>query len=424
MGRRISIVRFARVAPFPRPGEPIVPGLLQSLLIDRHPQSHAGAVDLHAVGSLGAEAWTKLPPEICRRAGATVVDRVQTRLQALPDAILDAPLPDPSTVLTFTLERRTANTLRRAAAAGRTGQWSLRRYLCLPRFGGRAVVDLLAAVEAHGQVSPTDDNDSIGAKLALIVADLPISQRRAHLLLASEGFPPPAIDLGDLARAAVRSGARVPFRMVELAGFSIAVRPPHVTAAQSAYRLAARAVRGWGAARIRAISAQLRGAPDLDESVSFVARVLAEIESFRWIDRREGWFLFVGQPNPLLAELKKILSVRSHMSLAALRAVLFRTRRRPWLSTQALAAICLLVPGIRLAGDHLVLDGPLDPSLHLSAHERRVVAILEDAEGALPAASLRARLGELGASWASVLRMLRRSPLIAGLPGGLVTMAV
>jgi hypothetical protein len=166
----------------------------------------------------------------------------------------------------------------------------------LPRFGGRAVVDLLAAVEAHGLVSRSDGAHDVAARIALVVANLPISERRARLLIEKEGIPGEAVTLKELARAAVRDGGRVPFRIVELGGVKIAVGLSQVTAARIAYRLATRAVRGAGGARIRAIPALLRETPDLAIDVPFVERVLSEVDAFRWIDRREVGSSSSGSP--------------------------------------------------------------------------------------------------------------------------------
>src|SRR3954471_7240338 len=155
MGRQILIgrpARPARPARFPRPGEPIAPRLLREVILSRQPTTAAPGAegDLLSSRNLGPDAWKNLPPERCFQLGMAVVDRVQTRLEGLPAHVLDAPLPDPATALTFKLERRTANTLRRALSAGAEGPWTLKRYLNVPRFGGRAVVDLLAAAEAPG----------------------------------------------------------------------------------------------------------------------------------------------------------------------------------------------------------------------------------------------------------------------------------
>ncbi|HMF43148.1 MAG TPA: hypothetical protein VKQ32_20895, partial [Polyangia bacterium] len=142
---------------YPRPGEPILPRLLRPLVIDRRPAAFLDADSaLLARSALGPEAWTLLPPETCRRLSQLVVDRVQTRVAALPDVVLTSPLPEPRLALALPLERRTINTIRRALGdRSSVGPWTVERYLGLDRFGGRALVDLVAAVEGRaGWVEP------------------------------------------------------------------------------------------------------------------------------------------------------------------------------------------------------------------------------------------------------------------------------
>src|SRR3954469_11710768 len=133
---------------YPRPGEPIVPRLLRSLVLERHPSAFLVDAEsqLLARDELGVDAWLRLPAETCRRVGLLVVHRVQTRLRSLPGPIRDTLLPTPGAALALPLERRTINTLRRAAGAGAGGEpWTVGRYLAIRRFGGRALLDLLAA---------------------------------------------------------------------------------------------------------------------------------------------------------------------------------------------------------------------------------------------------------------------------------------
>src|SRR5438477_627446 len=82
---------------YPRHGEPIVPHLLRPLVLERHPTAFLPDPDgeLIAHDALGADAWKRLPAEACRRVSLLVVDRVQTRLRALPHAIRDTLLPAP-----------------------------------------------------------------------------------------------------------------------------------------------------------------------------------------------------------------------------------------------------------------------------------------------------------------------------------------
>ena len=325
MGRRIFIARPCRTAAYPRGGEPIVPRLLREVVIDRHAPS-----DLSEIARLGSEAWLRYSTETCRRIAVSVVDRVQTRLEGLPERILVTPLPDPTIMLSCRLEPRTANTLRRAlTAGGARGSWTLGRYVGLPRFGGRAVVDLLTAVEAHG--GRTEAPAEIRAKremdvaVAFVTRNLPISERRVREQLGDLRSAPGAPTcLAELARACVRRGQDVPFRVVELGGVGIAVGLSEVTAARTAYRIAARAVAGWGAASTHAIGAQIRMVSGHTVDAAFVERVLSEIESFRWIDRRTGWFWFVGPTKPLQANVRRILAAKPGISNARL----LRTLRR------------------------------------------------------------------------------------------------
>jgi hypothetical protein len=425
MGRQISVVRPVRTASFPRPGEPIVPRLLRELVVSRH-QTVAPVEtesDLLASPHLGPEAWTRLPAERCRRLGMAVVDRVQTRLNGLPARILDAPLPDPSTALTFRIERRTANTLRRIVSDGWVeGPWTLRRYLGVRRFGGRAVVDLLAAAEANGGGATASEivaERILDRTLTIIARQLPISEKRINEDIAGYGVPA-LLDLRTLARSTVRRGRIAPFQVMEIGGARVAVRLSQVTAARTAYRIASRAVQGWGAATIGAVSAQIGTVPGSESTDSFVEQVLVDLPAFRWIDRRNGWFWFAGHSNPLLEDLRKIFCVAPRISLVRLCRALFRGRPGPWPSLEALPRICAEVPGARVSGSELILDGPLDRSIHLSESENWLVTTLEAAGGKLPSTQLRARMGEIGRLRAPMAHLLRHSPLFATSGGGLV----
>jgi hypothetical protein len=199
--------------------------------------------------------------------------------------------------LAFRHERRTVNTLRRAVAGGAIeGPWTSRRYLKLPRFGGRALVDLLAAVEARGG-GLRERAEGLAAARALdraigcLTQRLPISEENAREELGRmAGGSTAELDLSELARAAARRRGQVPFRMVEIGNVRVAVAPSQATAARAAHRIALRAVLGWGTAAVRAVAAQLRGLPGAPASPSFVANLLSQLPTFRWVDRRRGWF--------------------------------------------------------------------------------------------------------------------------------------
>jgi hypothetical protein len=402
-----------------------VPRLLREVVLGQHQAWAPLGVesDLLSSRTLGAEAWKQLPPERCRRLGMAVVDRVQTRLQGLPARILETPLPDPATALTFKLERRTANTLRRALDdhAGE-GPWTLERYLKVRRFGGRAVVDLLAAAEANGGGPRASEivADRISDRALTIMArQLPISEKRVNEDLAAYGVPAP-VDLRRLALSTVRRGRPAPFQMIEIGGARLALRLSQVTAARTAYRLAGRAIRGWGAVTIGTVAAQVGAVPGAERTDAFVEQVLVDLLGFRWIDRPNGWFWFVGRVNPLLEDLRRILSVTSHLSVSQLWEALFRFRPGRAPAPETLGRLCAEVPGARIVAGELIFDGRLDRSAVLGASEHRLVTTLEVAGGSLPSAELRKAIQAQGLSWTPMAQLLRSSPLFTTLREGLV----
>jgi hypothetical protein len=415
MGRQIVIGRPARPARFPRPGEPIVPRLLREVILSRQPTTAAPGAegDLLNSRNLGPDAWKNLPPEKCFQLGMAVVDRVQTRLEGLPAHVLDAPLPDPATALTFRLERRTANTIRRALNDGAAGPWTLKRYLNVPRFGGRAVVDLLAAAEAHGGGASAREivADRIADRaLTIIARQLPISEKRVNEDLLACGAPS-SFDLRDLVRSTVGRGQLALFHVLEIGDARIALRLSQLSAARSAYRVAVRSIHSWGATTIQSVASLIETVPGSKSTESFVEQLLVDLPAFRWIDRSNGWFWFVGRPNRLIDDLRRILSVTSRLAVPRLWNALFHIRRGGAPAPETLGRLCAEIPRARIAGGELVFDGHLERSEHLTEEEVRLVTILEGAGGSLPLPQLRRTIHGMGLSWTPASHSLRTSPL-------------
>lgn len=394
------------------------------MVLSRQPTARPPGADGDLLNSrnLGPDAWKNLPPDKCLRLGMAVVDRVQTRLQGLPPHVLDAALPDPATALTFRLERRTINTLRRAIDEGAEGPWTLKRYLKVPRFGGRAVVDLLAAVEANGGGANAREivAERISDRALTIVArQLPISEKRVNEDLAACGAPTP-FDLRDLVRSTVDRGQIALFHVLEIGGARIALRLSQLSAARAAYRVAVRSIQSWGATTISSVAGLIDSVPGSESTESFVEQVLVDLPAFRWIDRSNRWFWFVGRPNPLLADLGRILSVASRLSLARLWSALFHVRPGGAPAPETLGRICREIPGARIAGGELIFDGRLDRSLYLTETENRLVTTLEAAGGSLPLTELRRAIQAMGVSWTPASHSVRKSPLFTTSAEGVV----
>ena len=351
-----------------------------------------------------------------------VVDRVQTRLQGLPAHILDASLPDPATALTFRVERRTANTLRRAIKDGAEGPWTLKRYLKVPRFGGRAVVDLLAAAEANG--GGVNAREIVAERiydraLTIVARQLPISEKRVNEDLLACGAPTP-FDLRELVRSTVGRGQVALFHVLEIGGARIALRLSQLSAARAAYQVAVRSIQSWGATTIPSVAALVEPAPGSESTDAFVEQVLVDLPAFRWIDRSNRWFWFVGRPNPLLDDLRRILSVTSRLPVARLWSALFHVRPGGAPAPETLGRICCEIPGARIAAGELIFDGRFDRSVYLTETENRLVTTLEAAGGTLPLAELRRAIQAMGLSWTPASHSVRKSPLFTTTADGIV----
>jgi hypothetical protein len=377
--------------------------------------------ELLAHADLGPAAWSRLPPATCERLAMRVVERAQARLRRLPEISRSHPLPEPRVALGLPIERRTANTIRRSVRGAQPGPWTVARYLALPRFGGRALVDLLAAAEAAEAAAPAPAEDGLRRALSsqrgldealrLIAGRLPMSEEQAQTQLIAEGLIEGPRDLAQLARVAVRLGRRAPFRVVDLGGCRMLVGLSEVTVAVAAYRVAIRAVQGFGTATIRAVTHRLGLVVQALVGTSFVEQLLAGLSRFRWLDRRDGWFWFAERHNPLVEDLHRVLSVATTVSFARLWAALFRRRAGPDPSPEAIAALCSEIPDAQVGDGVVSVHPPLDRAIYLTRSEVRLVGLFDAAPAGLPVSEIRGRARAGGLSWASVLHVLRSSPV-------------
>jgi len=398
-----------------------VPPLLRPLVVERRPMAFPVDFDteLLARDDLGAGAWGRLAPEICRRVSLLVVDRVQTRLRSLPDAVRDAPLPPPDAVLALPIERRTSNTLRRAVGVkGGATPWTVGRYLKIRRFGGRALVDLLAAIEAHREsVVPgaaqlgTAADRRLHESLLRIARQVPIAEDRLDMADKRAGRDARPLDVNRLLRSAAQLGHELSFRVIVLGRTRVVVRLSDLSAAHATYRIAVRTVRILGAATIEGITAQVTATTHSSIDGMFTARLLSGLSGFRWLDPDAGWFWFEQRSNPLVANMRKVLSVVTRLPVARLAGVLFRNRTGPRPSRAFVQGLCRAVPEVRVAGGMVTVEKPLDRRALLDEQESRLVRFLEAAGRGLSGAQLRWLVREIGLAWTPIWRLLRSSPL-------------
>jgi hypothetical protein len=173
-----------------------------------------------------------------------------------------------------------------------------------------------------------------------------------------------------------------------------------------------------GAATIEGIAGQTRATSRGTVDGAFVEGLLSGLTTFRWLDRSSGWFWFVQRSNPLLANVRKVLSVATRLSVARLAAVLFRTRAGPRPSPAVVQGLCVAVPEVKIKDGMVIVEKPLDRRAYLNEEESRVVRFLEASAGGLSDAQLRWLVRQIGLAWTPVWRLLRSSPLFEQSPEG------
>jgi hypothetical protein len=197
------------------------------------------------------------------------------------------------------------------------------------------------------------------------------------------------------------------------------VRLSELTATRAAYRIALRAVRGWGSTTIGAVAAGLRVIAPAARGAEFVRRLLVEAVTFRWLDRADGWFWLRTPRNPLVNDLRKVLSVVPRIALEPLWTALFRRRPGPPPCPEAIRELCAAVPGARVAGGIVTIDRPLDPSGQMGEMEARLARLLAAAPGGLREGQVRGLTRMVGLPWTAIARLLRCSPIVEQEPSGL-----
>jgi len=374
-------------------------------------------------------------------------------------------LPDPRALLaTVLLDTRTRNVLLRSLpAAGDRTPWTVARYLGVPGFGARGLLDALTSLQAAaasggGAKGATGTSGGLGVVLprieavqrrhrredlrpapqrlapvsfadaaaieramAAIAADLPLSEEDAAARLGPAG-----VDLPRLLGAASRMGMKPPFMLLAQGGGRLAVRRTDVPLATTTYAIAVRMTYNAGAATVAALASRVSAVMEVEVAPAFLLRVLSAVRGFAWLDgdagqaKADGWFWFRERPSRLKEALAKVFAAVTWLPLGTLGDALSRgvdaALRAP---PAAIEAVGLTLPGARLEAGALAIPKRLDRSVYLSDGERALVEVLERAGRPLPVQALRDVAALRPLAPAALLRLVRSSPLFEALPGDL-----
>lgn len=180
-------------------------------------------------------------------------------------------------------------------------------------------------------------------------------------------------------------------------------------------------VRRAGAARVSEVTGKV--AADLavwvDDQV--VTAVVSEPADFVWLERRTGWFYLPSvAKNAVASRVAKVLSVSHAVSLSDLHAGIRRDERmRDFVMPEyILAELCERLPGVTVAGDLVVADGPRRPEDVLEATELTLVRALRDAGGEAGRHELERVCLAADMKLASFNNRIAYSPIVADLGHG------
>jgi hypothetical protein len=376
-------------------------------------------------------------PQDRRQCGREIVLWVSRSQRRLPSEILDLEMPHPSTVLhMLPIEDRTRGVLDRLLPLiAKEPVWTVGRYLRIPKFGARCLVDLLAAyeetlTEPPGASVPGAVRSITSADAGRIVVPftpvdlgrlddiarllgrlLPIAGAELGRLLAAEGLASAPVTLDHLAGVYRRMDRPAPFRTITSGGVDIAVAADNPGFAATVAATAVRLVSHWGLSTVESIVERvgvLRSAPT---NRSIVCRLLVALPRLRWLDAAMEWFSFVGDRSRLARGIAKVFAVADRVPLRELRVALGKGQpRAPHVPMAVLERYLSEIAGCEIAPGGVHVRVP-EPKVALAGDEAVVAKLLSDAGAQLEIGALTDLASSASLPAARVRRVLRSSPI-------------
>lgn len=159
---------------------------------------------------------------------------------------------------------------------------------------------------------------------------------------------------------------------------------------------------------------------DLDDEALW--RRICAHDSFRWLDAEGGWYVILdSRRQPLAETARKCLAVYGVLPLRALRQGLQRSPRRAERvpSLRGLRAWCATMPWARVDGDRVVATRGMPPAAIATVAEQHAVRLLSERRGPLRQLEIQRELGAQGIGRSTVTGMLRDTPLLRRVEGGI-----
>jgi hypothetical protein len=257
--------------------------------------------------------------------------------------------------------------------------------------------------------SPTLDRT-----IAFVVDRMPAAAGAIEAELRSQRLTSDLFRLEGVIKAAELLGRRLRFSITKVEGERL-VHARGIRSFDTIVRIAQRMISRWGMATLTEVVAEVRKVESDGCGKKLVARALACLGGFHWLEQSAGWFwLSDTRHNPALTRIRKILSVASPISISELRAGIGRDARMKGFSPPkgVLLQFCRQAPGLRVEGETVQAEPELNSDDVLTQTERDVVHILSEHGGIMATSEFKSVCLSMGVNVRTFYLSLVRSPII------------
>ena len=227
-------------------------------------------------------------------------------------------------------------------------------------------------VRTRPAVSPTLDRT-----IAFVVDRMPAVAGEIEAELRSQRLTSGLFRLEGVIKAAELLGRRLRFSMTTVEGERL-VHARGIRSFDTIVRIAQRMISRWGMATLTEVVAEVRKVESGGCGKKLVARALACLRGFHWLEQSAGWFwLSDTRHNPALTRIRKILSVANPISISELRAGIGRDSRMKGFSPpeRVFLEFCRQAPGLRVEDETVQAEPGLNSDDLLGQTERDIVHI-------------------------------------------------
>lgn len=250
-----------------------------------------------------------------------------------------------------------------------------------------------------------------------LVSKAPIQAGSLETALRQEGVTKGLFKLRGIKNAADLLRREIPFKLEVIAGVLMVLPEGATPVFATMAKIAEKATRSAGASTVQEVVDRLQQEEEAEVRPEEVASFITQSPNFEWLDRDSGWFWIPAgdsRRNPLVNDIRKIVSAAGRVHVAELRTGVGRHHRRHGFAPprRVLLEICRQAPEFRVEGDEVLANGTLDWREVLAENEETLVEILLANEGVMTREALESEWVARGKSRASFYIHIGYSPVI------------